>query len=82
MFYIAVLRTKSGRTGKSVLDCSADELMCAVFVRCHNNNLKGKQVSAKDMYSIRELEELTGHTFFSNVPNAPKDTYKASDWGL
>lgn len=82
MFYIAVLRTKSGRTGKSVLDCSADELMCAAFVRCHNNNLKGKQVSAKDMYSIRELEELTGHTFFSNVPNAPKDTYKASDWGL
>ena len=82
MFYIAVLRTKSGSTGKSVLDCSADELMCAAFVRCHNNNLKGKQVSAKDMYSIRELEELTGHTFFSNVPNAPKDTYKASDWGL
>ena len=82
MFYIAVLRTKSGRSGKSVLDCSADELMCAAFVRCHNNNLKGKQVSAKDMYTIEELEELTGHTFFSNVPNAPKDTYKASDWGL
>lgn len=82
MFYIAVLRTKKGNTGKSVMECSADELMCAAFVRCHNNALKGKQVSSKDMYSIAELEELTGFTYFPNVPNAPKDSYKASDWGL
>lgn len=34
------------------------------------------------MYSIAELEELTGFTYFPNVPNAPKDSYKASDWGL
>lgn len=82
MFYIAVLRTKKGNTGKSEQECSADELMCAAFVRCHNNALKGKQVSSKDMYSIAELEELTGFTYFPNVPNAPKDSYKASDWGL
>lgn len=82
MFYIAVLRTKKGNTGKSVMECSADELMCAAFVRCHNNALKGKQVSSKDMYSIAELEELTGFTYFPNVPNALKDSYKASDWGL
>lgn len=82
MSYIAVLWTKKGNTGKSVMECSADELMCAAFVRCHNNALKGKQVSSKDMYSIAELEELTGFTYFPNVPNAPKDSYKASDWGL
>uniref|UniRef100_UPI003076E53C DNA/RNA non-specific endonuclease n=1 Tax=Alistipes sp. TaxID=1872444 RepID=UPI003076E53C len=82
MFYIAVLRTKSGNTEKSVVECSADELMCAVFVRCHNNNLKGKAVSAKDMISVRELEQLTGFDYFPNVPNAPKDTYNPSDWGL
>lgn len=82
MFYIAVLRTKSGNTKKSVVECSADELMCAVFVRCHNNNLKGKAVSAKDMISVRELEQLTGFDYFPNVPNAPKDTYNPSDWGL
>lgn len=82
MFYIAVLRTKSGNTKKSVLECSADELMCAVFVRCHNNNLKGKEVSSKDMISVRELEQLTGFDYFPNVPNAPKDTYNPSDWGL
>ena len=82
MFYIAVLRTKKGNTGKSVQECSADELMCAAFVRCHNNALKNVNVSSKDMYSIAELEELTGFTYFPNVPNAPKDSYKASDWGL
>lgn len=82
MFYIAVLRTKSGNTEKSVVECSADELMCAVFVRCHNNNLKGKAVSAKDMISVHELEQLTGFDYFPNVPNAPKDTYNPSDWGL
>lgn len=82
MFYIAVLRTKKGDTGKSVRECSADELMCAAFVRCHNNALKNVNVSSKDMYSIAELEELTGFTYFPNVPNAPKDSYKASDWGL
>lgn len=82
MFYIAALRTKSGHTGKSVLECSADELMCAVFVRCHNSNLKGVRVSSKDMISVAELEKLTGFTYFANVPNAPKESYSASDWGL
>ena len=34
------------------------------------------------MRSVKEIEELTGFTFFANVPNAPKDTYNPSDWGL
>lgn len=67
------------QVGDGVLGRRAD---VAAFVRCHNNALKGKQVSSKDMYSIAELEELTGFTYFPNVPNAPKDSYKASDWGL
>lgn len=82
MFYIAVLRTKKGNSRKWVVDCSADELKSAVFVRCHNNALKGVKVSSKDMISVAELEKLTGHTFFSNVPNAPKESYTPSDWGL
>lgn len=82
MFYIAVLRTKKGDTRKSVMECSADELKCAVFVRCHNSRLKGVKVSSKDMISVAELEQLTGHTFFANVPNAPKNSYKPGDWGL
>jgi len=82
MFYIAVLRTKRGNTGKSVMNCSKDELMCAAFVRAHNNSLKGQSVTSREMMSIADLERLTGFTFFANVPNAPKESYKASEWGL
>lgn len=82
MFYIAALRTKKGTTGKSVQNCTADELMCAAFVRAHTNDLKGQAVTSREMMSIADLEKLTGHRFFVNVPNAPKSSYTPSDWGL
>lgn len=82
MFYIAVLRTKRGNTGKSVMNCSQSELMCAAFVRAHNNDLKGQKVTSREMMTIEELERITGHNFFANVPNAPKNSFTASEWGL
>lgn len=82
MFYIAVLRTKRGNTGKSVKDCAAGDLKCAAFVRSHSNSHKGQAVTSREMMTIADLEALTGHTFFANVPNAPKSTFSASDWGL
>ena len=82
MFYYALLRTKKGNSGKSVKDCTADELQCVAFVRAHSNELKGQKPSAKELMSIADLEKLTGFTYFPNVPNAPKTTFKASDWGL
>ena len=82
MFYYALLRTKSGNSGKSVKDCSASELKCVAFVRAHSNDLKGQKPSSKELMSIADLEKITGFTYFSNVPNAPKTTFNASDWGL
>lgn len=82
MFYYALLRTKSGSSGKSVKDCSASELKCVAFVRTHTNDLKGQKPSSKELMSIADLERLTGFTYFPNVPNAPKNTFSASDWGL
>lgn len=82
MFYYLLLRTKSGSSGKAVKDCSASELQCAAFVRAHTNNLKGQKVSSKEMMSVSDLEKLTGFTYFPNVPNVPKSSFKASDWGL
>ena len=79
MFYYALLRTKSGNTGKSVKDCSASELQCVAFVICHEQD-KGHKPQSKDIISIEELEKLTGFTYFDNVPNAPKGTFNASDW--
>lgn len=82
MFYYALLRTKSGNSGKKIQDCSADELKCVAFVRTHTNDLKGQKPSAKELMSISDLEKITGFTYFPNVPNAPKSSFKASDWGL
>ena len=81
-FYYALLRTKSGNSGKSVKNCSANELQCAAFIRAHASGTMGQAVTAAEMKTIAELETLTGFTFFDNVPNAPKTTKKASDWGL
>jgi DNA/RNA endonuclease G (NUC1) len=79
MFYYALLRTKSGSSGKAVTNCSASELQCAAFVICHEQ-AKGHKPEARDLISISELEKLTGFTYFPNVPNAPKSTFNANDW--
>ena len=81
MYYYILLRTKSGNTGKSLSECSSDELMCAAFVRSHNTPMK-VSVSEKEMMSVSDLEKITGVTYFASVPNAPKDSFEASDWGL
>lgn len=80
-WYKVLLRTKSGSTGKSVRDCTSEDLMCVGFILSHRSNHQ-HDPEARDMYSVKEIEDLTGLEFFVNVPNAPKTTYKASDWGL
>ena len=82
MFYYVLLRPKKAYSGKSVKDCSANELQCAVFARAHVRNLHGQKVTSKEMMSVSDLEALTGVSYFVNIPQAPKDTFTASDWGL
>ena len=81
MFYYILMRTKKGNSGKALKDCSASEIQCAAFVRSHKTPT-GVKVSEQDMMSVSDLEKLTGFTYFPNVPQAPKTTYNASDWGL
>ena len=79
-YYKALLRTKSGRTGRAVGECRSSELKCAAFIVGHRS-VSGRKPSAKDMISIKELERLTGVDFFAGV-NAPEGTARAEDWGL
>ena len=81
MFYYILMRTKSGSSGKALKDCTSSEIKCAAFVRSHKTP-KGVSVSEKDLMSVSDLEKITGFTYFPNVPQAPKGSYKASDWGL
>lgn len=80
-YYKVLLRTKKGNTGKRVDKCSASELQCVAFIISHKGS-KGRKPGKNDLYTVEEVEKLTGLTFFVNVPNAPKGTYSASDWGL
>ena len=80
MFYYILLRTKAGNSGKALADCSSSELKCVAFVRAHVNVKQA--VTARELMSVADLEKITGVTYFPNVPNAPKNTFSASDWGL
>ena len=82
MFYYVLIRTKKGNSGKALKDCSASEIKCAAFVRAHTNDLKGQKVTSREMMSVSDLEKITGVTYFPNIPQAPKDTFTPSDWGL
>ena len=73
-FYKVILRTKKGNSGKWVGNCSADELQCVGFWFEHKGG------AARQTMSVAEIERKTGHTFFPNVPNAPKSVYNASEW--
>ena len=81
-WYKVLLRTRSGNSGKSVAACSAGELQCVAFILGHYSASGRTKPSTKDMYSVSELEALTGLTFFVNVPNAPKNSYTPSEWGF
>lgn len=73
-YYKVLLRTKSGNTGKSVVDCSADELHCIAFWIEHIAKPERRAIS------VAEAERRTGITFFPNVPNAPKNTFDTQFW--
>ena len=73
-YYKVILRTKKGNSGKWVGNCSANELKCVGFWFEH------KDKASRQTMSVAEIERKTGHTFFPNVPNAPKSTYNASEW--
>lgn len=86
-FYKILLRTK-GHKNKWVVNCTREELQCVAIMVEHRTYSKSEvpkpsQYQSKGMlYSVKEIEEMTGMTFFPNVPNAPKDTYNTSDWGF
>ena len=81
------LRTKSGNTGRSVYDCSADELMAIGFWLPQDVNGEGERSGgniADFAYSVDEIERLTGNEFefFPEVPDEVTATYDLNDWGL
>lgn len=79
-YWKVLLRTRDGNTGRSVAECSASELQCIGFVLEHSDSRSSQKVYTTDARSVKQMEELTGFTFFANVPNAPKETFDTSLW--
>lgn len=79
-YYKALLRTKSGSSGRKVWECSAGELQCIGFIFDHDGTRSKQQVYPSDACSVSQLESITGLSFFDNVPSAPKSTFDTSLW--
>lgn len=84
-YYKVLLRTKNHQN-KWVKNCTADELQCVALLLEHKAYSPvpkaADYVSKGIAMSVAELEKMTGIVYFGNVPNAPKDTFNPSDWGL
>jgi len=86
-YYKILLRTKN-HVNKWVVNCSSDELQCIAIMVEHrtyssNEVAKPSEYFSRGMlHTVAEMEQMTGFTFFPNVPNAPKGSYSRSDWGL
>ena len=75
--YKLLLRTKSGNTGKHIVNItSADELMCIGFL-FENNNTGANTSISQAVVSVAEIERRTGFKFFRNLNPAIADEVKA-----
>ncbi len=81
-YYKVLLRTRDGATGKSVAECSAEELQCIGFWYDNIDNSEKTQTATGCAMSVEAIEAKVGFTFFVNVPNAPKSSFSTSDWEL
>lgn len=81
-FYKVLLRSKSGNTNTTggLAKQPASNLKCVGFL--FENRAYSGSLDASYLKSVADIEKLTGHKFFANVPNAPKTTYVASEWGM
>ena len=81
-------KAKKSAGNKWVVNCSQGELQSIAIMVRHKTYAKNEVVKAVDFQSkgvfktVAEIERLTGHTFFPNVPNVPKDTYNPGDWNF
>ncbi|MBR5849996.1 MAG: DNA/RNA non-specific endonuclease [Alistipes sp.] len=84
-YYKVLLRTKN-HVNKAITSCSKAELQCVAIMIEHKDysaTVKYSEFVEKGwVMSVADLEKLTGFNYFTNVPNAPKESYSAAEWGL
>ena len=86
-YYKALLRTKSGNTGKKISHITDASQLCAIAVWLeHVNSGSDTEIKTTDFISIAELEERTGFTFFpmidDSIEQEVKQAKNISQWKL
>ncbi len=79
-YYKVMIRSKAGNTGKPLSQLAADELQCIGFWFDNQAYPNGASPTL-NMKSVAEIEQITGMTFFANVPAAPKNS-NAGNWSF
>lgn len=77
-FYKVLIRSKSGDTGQPLWKLPADEIECVGYWLEHKA-YSGASPS-QFIKSVAWIEEQTKQSFFTNVPNAPKEKLDAAFW--
>lgn len=80
-YFKVLLRTKSGMSGKWVNHCKASELQ-AIGFWLENKAYNETQVTKSHCKKVSEIEQLTGFTFFPDIPAEVKNDFNAIDWNL
>lgn len=86
-YYKALLRTKSGSTGKSISQITdASKLSAIVFWLEHQDTEDDTTITASECITVAELEERTGFTFFplldDSIEQSVKSTMVPTEWGI
>lgn len=84
--YKAILRTRSGNTGKRISECSASELTAIAFWfdQCFDsqNQKTSLPTLSNAIMSVADLEKKIGSefSFFPDAPAQVKESYDVSHW--
>lgn len=81
-YFKILLRTRSGNTGKPIAECSESELKAIGLWFEHEKVYDENHSLATDCKSVKEIEELTGFTFFPTAPAKVKEQCTPADWVL
>ena len=76
-YYKVLLRTKSGRTGKSISECRPEELMAIGFYFDHRF-----YSSMPQEITVDEMEKKTGFNFFPSIDESVEKRVNINDWNL
>lgn len=80
-YFKVLLRTKTGKTGKNIKDCSDSELISIGFWVNHQSYGKVDPPTSI-CTTVADIESKTGFTFFPQVSSSVKQQNNPAQWGI